>query len=81
MNEKRRKLLKHNRRIKRKIGAYVLRLQEHKAEIQKVLLKASSLESRVRKIGQNLAMEELRIKDDIDHLIGILDGCYDEEGL
>jgi len=81
LNERRRKLLKHNRRIKRKIGSYVLRLQEHKIELLKVKTRQNLIEMQIIKIGKTLAMEELRIKEDIDHLVGILKGCYDEEGL
>ncbi|KKN14338.1 hypothetical protein LCGC14_0996970 [marine sediment metagenome] len=81
MNEKRRELLSHNRRIKRKMGAYVLRLQEHEIGLLKVKARADKLEMNIRAMAQVLAMEELRIKEDIDKLIGILNGCYDEEGI
>ncbi len=81
MNKKRRELLSHNRRIKRKIGSYVLRLEEHKTEAMKILGDAKRLETRIRLLVMKMAMEELRIKEDIDRLIGILNGLYEEEGL
>ena len=81
MNEKRRELLSRNRRIKRKIGSYVMRLEEHKINAIKILGDAKRLETRIRMLVMKMAMEELRIKEDIDRLIGILNGCHDEEGI
>lgn len=81
MNKKRRELLSHNRKIKRKIGSYVLRMKEHKIELLQIIKKAKMLEEQIMTMGKVLAMEELRIKDDIEKLIGILNGVYDEEGL
>lgn len=81
MNEKRRELLSHNRKIKRKIGSYILRLKEHKIELLQIIRKSKLLEDQIMAMGKVLAIEELRIKDDIDKLIGILNGVYDEEGL
>ncbi len=58
-----------------------MRLEEHKIEAIKILGDAKRLETRIRLLVMKMAMEELRIKEDIDKLIGILNGCYDEEGL
>lgn len=81
MSEKRRELLKKNRHIKRKIGNYVIRLREEDLEFKRLIQKTKNLEGEIKILAKKLVMEELRIKEDIDKLIGILNHCYDEEGL
>ena len=58
-----------------------MRLEEHKIEAIRIHGDVKRMETRIRLLVMKMAMEELRIKEDIERLIGILNGCYDEEGL
>ena len=79
MNHKARELLRSNKKVKRKIGEYIIRLKENRQELRHLQLKTARLQEEIQLYSKKMAMEELRIKEDIDRLVEILNHCYEVE--